>query len=427
MAKTSKNDVSLYLHIGTGKTASTYLQSFLSLNYRRLLLQGVLYPEALRKPGQLGNGDKPWILMEPLRALLMFDSSDFYREWYNITGLKCSDEDISFMIKFTLVEARRHKANKIIISNENFSFDSAYPPLLKKFTEELNPNSVKVIIYWRPQDDLYDSLVNQFIKFNALTDYRINLPSYYEIINQYAELFGEENIVLRPFQRSQLLEGNIVKDFFSILGAEYSHDYLVPSECDGNKSIQGFSLVEIMRLCNKHLDVDLEDLRILGRFFSSIGIKDQVKFSAFESHIIRKSYFQSFDAVNKDLAKRFLGRDDGKFFLENSDASLTYDFCNSQLNLSNVALSFSALFLQHEKSILSFEERISGLESNARRGNKAKLSNQASASKLLKCHKPIKIHRLKVNLGRTCYRRKFRKLFKPSEINIDTDLSSVED
>ena len=99
--------MNLYLHIGTEKTGSSYLQSLLALNRAELLKQGIYYPrtaerwERRMESGEISPGNSH-LLSEALR------SQDF--------------NEARSLISQTYEEANHKQASSVILSNELLIF-----------------------------------------------------------------------------------------------------------------------------------------------------------------------------------------------------------------------------------------------------------------------------------------------------------------
>lgn len=126
----------IYLHIGTHKTASTFIQKSLSENHERLLGLGYLYP----KTGQVGQGS---------HHNLQFEITGDKRHKKQLGGWEELKEEI-----------RLSRCEKIIISCEAFSTLQG-GDLIPKFISEFAKKEefkVEVFCYIRPQFELIESL-----------------------------------------------------------------------------------------------------------------------------------------------------------------------------------------------------------------------------------------------------------------------------
>jgi hypothetical protein len=95
-------------------------------------------------------------------------------------------------------------------------------------------NSIKLIVYLRRQDRQAISHYQQGSKYNgqpaffyydgsasALPEYKPRFQqylNYHEKIGLWGDVFGDDNLAVRVFDREQLKDGDVVQDFFSIAG-----------------------------------------------------------------------------------------------------------------------------------------------------------------------------------------------------------------
>ena len=214
----------IYLHIGTDKTGSTAIQKLLKWNTDILKELNILYPES----GQMHY--------DHARLSIALDENK------DDLWLKLHDEIINF-------------TGDVISSHEGFynkSIDSIH-----KIKQLLPSNEkVKVIIYFRRQDLMIESGILQLLKnresFYDLDFISENPPSfshlnYLEIVNKWSSVFGEKNIILRPYDSSLLKNRNsIYLDFLNCINVskENFDKFKTPSE-DTNPSLDAASAYAI--------------------------------------------------------------------------------------------------------------------------------------------------------------------------------------
>lgn len=205
----------VYLHIGAPKTATSTLQHVLANNYQRLLNEGVLYPQDMRQ----GHAHHPLVcdLMETHRGQTLPDI------WYgNITRGQAWP--------LLQAEIKRHESqiHSIIISSELF-FGQVHDLdlMLKEAAIYLQGHDIRVIVYLRRQDELYSSFYNQDVKgirqwcqspYQFYQTHQIFEYGYYSVMNMWSDIFGRDNIIIRPFESSQWPDGDIVRDFCQLIG-----------------------------------------------------------------------------------------------------------------------------------------------------------------------------------------------------------------
>src|SRR5205085_4173050 len=78
-------------------------------------------------------------------------------------------------------------------------------------------------------------------------DHRYN---YEMMLCPWAEVFGEENLIVRIYDRKTLIGGDVIKDFLSILNYEPGPDFKLPDNL--NLRLDGDTL-QFLREINKYV------------------------------------------------------------------------------------------------------------------------------------------------------------------------------
>lgn len=200
----------VYLHIGAPKTATSNLQAILAGSQKVLRAQGVLYPEQCR------HGDAHHVLVADL--IDKYQSTRMPDLWYG---------------DFPRGEAWSRLASELasagpdihtaIVSTELFFGQSInIDRMLGDIRAALSGHAVKVIMYLRRQDQLYASFYNQDVKgarqwagtaYEFYETHQIFQRDYDQIADLWGRAFGAENLIVRPYEPEQWLNGDIVADF----------------------------------------------------------------------------------------------------------------------------------------------------------------------------------------------------------------------
>ena len=119
--------------------------------------------------------------------------------------------------------------DKWFFSDENLTFltsESEFQRL--KDLMYSNFAEVKIIVYLRAQHEHAISAFSQRLRLGGTSTSilksptkesdGVNLYAYDELLTRWATAFGDVNTVVRIFDRSELLDGDIVSDIFAILG-----------------------------------------------------------------------------------------------------------------------------------------------------------------------------------------------------------------
>ncbi|TVQ85279.1 MAG: hypothetical protein EA400_16150 [Chromatiaceae bacterium] len=185
----------LYLHIGTPKTGTTALQWFFARNAVWLASRGLDYPDI----GRVGDchhriGASIYPEAERPYYIRYADTETLARYGRRLAGL---DGDV-------------------LISSE-LLWHGFVAQLLRRAWGDLD---VRVIAYVRPQDHYIASRYNQEVKSlyaGSLADYlseKVHILDYRRaFLEAWANEWGQDRIIVRPYERDQFHRGSIIDDF----------------------------------------------------------------------------------------------------------------------------------------------------------------------------------------------------------------------
>ncbi len=289
----------LYLHIGTVKTGTTALQQFFHLNRQVLKNHNISYPE--NRDNRAAHHRLSW-------SLALSEGKTFSPNWP--VDLASPEDEWNFL-------QRQCSDQKVLLSSEDFSFRSWQSILtLKKKFPEFN---VKIIVYWRRRDYLEESWYNQLIKGgDRLFGHKVGMGlADKKQLELWAAAFGRENIVLRPYERGQLYQKDVLADFMHhVFGLELDSGFKLP-ENRANDRLHQVAL-EYKRTLN-HLDLSLKQkrkivdpLRDISNVFYQEGRKSFPVFAPPQ----RLDIIQKCADENAAIARDYLGREDGVLFFE---------------------------------------------------------------------------------------------------------------
>jgi 2-polyprenyl-3-methyl-5-hydroxy-6-metoxy-1,4-benzoquinol methylase len=228
----------LFLHIGSPKTGTSYLQSFMFENYENLKSKNVLYPKSL-----IGSAADP--KHQPLFASLFTDNEKRF---------------------YDLLRRMAHETNgsteALILSSEGFyhhinEFTESSWRLLKSLGDLFE---IKIVVYLRPQSEYVESMYRQYMKNprgvnaefgSSLSIYemmerpklRQNLD-YYDSLMKWAAVVGEENILVRRYAK------NVVEDFMTLLKLEIKN----PKKANRTNPSITREMAELLRQLNDSVD-----------------------------------------------------------------------------------------------------------------------------------------------------------------------------
>jgi len=148
-----------------------------------------------------------------------------------------------------------------ILSNEHCSSRLSTATEIAKLHEIIGrlAHEYRVIIYLRRQDDLVASHYSTAVRSGTSAEF--NLPSeagwlnYLDLLEMWAQVFGEENLAVRIFEPQQLKDGDLLSDLFSIVGFARQDELLRPEH--QNRSFDVYT-VEFLRRFNAPLSTNAE-------------------------------------------------------------------------------------------------------------------------------------------------------------------------
>jgi len=180
----------IYLHLGTHKTGTSFVQFALRTNQDVLATMGV----------------RPVVGAESNLFLQGIDHDEIRSNWM------------------------KDECDVLVFSNENFVL--ADNPARLDLARELRDTAVRAggdvttVFYVRPAVEWLPSMWAQYVKigsrtFGTLTlDEFIDEYRYESVLEALADLRKERETIIRPYVRSLMKNGSIFEDFFDIIGVE---------------------------------------------------------------------------------------------------------------------------------------------------------------------------------------------------------------
>ena len=291
------NDITLYLHVGSGKTGTSSIQKFLSENRSELWKScSCFYPRANKidlHEGKLINHQ------------IFFLNNDFDKQ----------KEKILSSVKYCKSKSK----NKMILSAE-LLFETEDARHLAEELTRLPGVNLQIIIYLRRQDHWLESAWKQWgyksQKYSDIQDY-VNKRdcSWLRRLQLWENAVGKERLIVRCYEKEQLSRGLIV-DFLDAVGINYDgHTWTEHKDL-----LKGFQrdAMEILFL-NKDFCVDENDNRL--QYFLEEYLGESYQKGSFENYSFlspqeRLSIVERYADSNATVAKEFLGREDGRLFYE---------------------------------------------------------------------------------------------------------------
>lgn len=185
-------DKRLFLHIGSFKTGSTAIQGYLKSNAEALAGAGLNYV----KSGRTNISHNSMVRL--------FRKSGGARVCRKIAN-----------------EIEQNPAPVHVVSSEMFFQANVAKHLGRHLSDDLKSRTT-VVVYVRRQDKYLEAMYKQLVKNHRIVpdamgfhDARLESLAYSHTLAAYAEQFGVQNMIVRPFQRENFPQGDVVADFLS--------------------------------------------------------------------------------------------------------------------------------------------------------------------------------------------------------------------
>ncbi len=348
------------LCIGTMKTGTTALQSFLRNNSEVLEKQGFCYPlmdvEAMSY-AKSRNGH-----------FLIFGTVH-----PNIPKTESQITEIQQFCYRKLEELAKVYPN-IILSDEliwhhSKKQENFWQDLMDRL-EKINCQ-LRVIVYLRRQDQLVQSLWKQGVKSGLQTSctfdkyiqkkrYRYFPLDYYAHLKEIEKFVGKDNLLVRVYESGQY-EGEdrtLISDFMHTLNIPLTEQFTQETE-RRNPSLNG-NFIEIKRILNslpeyREMDNFMIKPLLTASLFQENHVKE-TKTSLF-SYEEQTAFLKEYEESNRKVAIEFLNRKDGILFREPVQNLPAYQISPNAMCRDLLVFMAEALFDQ-QKKIEALENQI---------------------------------------------------------------------
>ncbi|WP_018125536.1 hypothetical protein [Desulfovibrio oxyclinae] len=326
-----------YIHIGMGKTGTSSIQTFFDVNRDAFKRRGVYYPITSR-----------------VNHAHLICNNDFER---------ISLKKQIFNWKKLIREGKKSSCEKVVISCEMLAHLPEQSDIFQ-IAELFAGEDVTIVCYIRRIDTLLQSQYVQGLKRGA---YLYTPDEYVSLLkgrrmltlDWWAEAFGDENVILKPFEKSAL-KGDLVEDFLDCLGEKLHPEYeRIKSSNISPKGETLAAMIEVTRMVKAGL-LDPDEGKYLNRSLqemSHLFSWSKKRIQLFSREQILSSY-RAYEPKYKEFARRFLGRRDGVLFQEPlvlKDASSEEDL---QLDREALLRLLLGAQLSHRKALRSMPRRL---------------------------------------------------------------------
>lgn len=287
----------LFLHIGAVKTGSTSIQNFLASQQDGLV--DVLYFDI----------SKSCYLLNALAKKCGYSKIN-----PNTPHYQC---DADQLLAEIAAELQTSPEQTIIISQENFSRiyqDHRVIACACDFFKECGLE-VKVILYVRRQDQWLESWYQEHIKqrdsfADTFTEWQYGSEScdHHRTVQLWEKAFGKENVVVRPFEKGQFADGDLIEDFCRLTQITRQSDSAAKKV---NVRLDIFS-TELLRLFHLY-GITSDEHQLLLESLTALDYQSRQHYS-YLSMQDRVTICAAYEESNARLAKDYFPQNGGKLF-----------------------------------------------------------------------------------------------------------------
>ena len=292
----------LYLHIGTTKTATTSIQKFLEENKDVLQKYGYCFPDSLHVYPRANKRRNAHFLVAKV--------------WDADGSRNQSKEKEYFEEGLQQIRTAFGTYDHVILTDESIWHALSYSKksLLQELKKEADEQKyqIKVIVYLRRQDGLLISRWNQEVKqnFNSVAvmtceEYLAasekkekKIYQYAQKLDEIAAVIGKNNLIVRRFSPKSWKDGKEISYFRRFL-KEISKDYIKE---ENTEMLAKEELQQFLELYAKENERVAEEYIGDGQPLFSNEVKDLPKWNP-QNEKMQEEIIQFFAAVTMDLRR----------------------------------------------------------------------------------------------------------------------------
>lgn len=242
----------IVLHIGTHKTGTSSIQATCAEGRRVLSKAGICYPRLKNMPTQ------------SLLSVPFFDSY-VPRQFFHRFGTDKASVDVQAWSFWDDVHRQLCKKayHTLVLSSEFFVLIDRVPDLLAHLKVLCPSAKVEAICYLRDPIGFFLSSLQQTVKFSG----KVAWPESFRWTEKLKPWAAAVPLELRSFERSRLVQEDVVSDFLTHL-------------C-------GVEIPEALELCKRNKGVSAEAVEILYQYRRAIHPEQDDLFTRDSNHLIR--------------------------------------------------------------------------------------------------------------------------------------------
>jgi hypothetical protein len=299
------------LHIGSGKTGTTSVQSFLHRNRERLAGLGLLVP---RTPGRRRHV-----------RLGLFAKSDAELEkaiaWRRQGHSSPAEFREVFRDRLSR-EIARSGLSRVLFSDEGlYGLSDESLRRLRAFTDEI-ARRVRLVVYLRRQDDHMVSRYQQVVKTGEVRRLSVRAKQldfsktydYHARLRTWARLLEPSDFVVRPFEPGRFVDGSLYQDFLVASGIDAQVSELrgvdLRNESMDAESVEFLRILNLYRVEHDAAVPGLIDHARLARRLAQASTGPKLTLPEVELD----EFMAQWEESNRAVACEFLGDETGRLF-----------------------------------------------------------------------------------------------------------------
>jgi len=299
--------VKIDIHIGTEKSGTSSIQASLMQAKNDLRKAGILFPESLNVPNNT-------------YLAIAFQSDDVIDDLHiqnNVMGMESLIRFRKHLLLAFEEELSRSDYRRVVISSEHLSSRMTTVEEVERLKEFLSQfgSDISIYFYLRPQDEFYISHYSTAVKIGETSNV-FAFPSietvredmfYDRLVARWASVFGREHVYVHSYERTNLVGGDVVKDFWHWLQLPES---IRPTVKKFNPSLDVKKLT-FMRYFNTYVPrfVNNKLNQIRGNIAATMDLIESMGTKIDVSEKERASFLALFDEGNQKVATEYFGRE----------------------------------------------------------------------------------------------------------------------
>lgn len=299
----------IFLHVGHPKTGSSSLQQFLAANRSVLEKYGYSYPAC-----PSGRPNHHFLFLEAYSSNLKVRAKEGYKQ--------STVDRLILLNRLFYQSLKTVPTPNIILSHECLIY--GLNKLLPYFMQDFN---IVVIAYFRRIDHFVESFYGELtshgsehntIEEHIQKNFKKLYFSRYNMIKCATELLGKNNIIIRPYERGQLKDQDVVHDFLSVLNIHDTVDFKFLSK-ERNPRVSS-KLIHFNRLLSQafyNRNYFAMSRKVNGKLkFLSQQKADNEKKDSLLSYDQRMALIEKTKLLDSEIARDYLKRDHEMLFYE---------------------------------------------------------------------------------------------------------------